>query len=84
MLYSNPGARPMAETLTIVCDRCGERTAKAFRTRVKWGAQPIKRASVDLCGECTEWLLTKLGRIAPPLPFGDDAEALATPAASAT
>jgi hypothetical protein len=53
----------MAETLTITCDVCGERVAKAYRSRLKWAAQgACPRGYVDLCEVCGEELAVRWGR----------------------
>ena len=53
----------MAENLTIVCDRCRERVSKRDRSRIRWSVQPVRREATDLCPECRDWLLQKLGKL---------------------
>lgn len=56
----------MAESVTIVCDGCGERVGKAHRTKVRPGREPIRRAAMDLCPDCLEKVLSSLRRPAKP------------------
>jgi hypothetical protein len=41
-------------TVVVVCDSCGERTARFFSTRINFPAHPgPRRPSLDLCPGCT-------------------------------
>jgi hypothetical protein len=72
----------MSETLIIVCDVCGERTAAAHRTKVKRARESKHRGQTDLCQDCSEELLVRLGKLARPL-FAREPEAEAEPAPAA-
>lgn len=57
----------MAETLTIICDRCHARTPKPERTRVRWAPRgPGSGGTYDLCYGCAEWLAGELHLAAAP------------------
>jgi hypothetical protein len=73
----------MAESTTIVCDRCKTQVGKGSRTRIRWSVQPEKREPTDLCPSCRDSLLEHYGMLPPTLGplFGDQADppALARP-----
>jgi hypothetical protein len=58
----------MAMNITILCDRCHKRVAKASHTRIKWSREPDRRDPTDLCPECRDDLLEHLGILPPTLP----------------
>src|SRR5262245_10971050 len=72
----------MSETLIIVCDVCGARTAAATRTKVRWARESKRKGSTDLCQDCSEELLVRLGKLPRGL-FAPPDQADGRPAAAA-
>lgn len=56
----------MSEQLTIRCDRCSNRVAKAARSRIRFGHVPHRRDPYDVCSACRHDLERWLGIAAPP------------------
>jgi hypothetical protein len=62
------------QSLTIVCDRCSEKTSPAYNSRVKVGRLVLKRQPLDLCDRCIEKLVLEPMGLIPRSLLADDGE----------